>query len=140
MQAKDVMTTRPEYLDADVSIRDVADKMREIDSGFEPLVKNDKVVGVVTDRDIVVRGVAEGMDPGGKAMDIASDQPLYTFEDEDLTAVLKNMQTQQVQRLLVLNNATDKDLVGIITIGDIADHCQDDDLAKELVACARHYA
>lgn len=140
MQAKDVMTTRPEYLDADVSIRDVADKMRDIDSGFEPLVRNDKVVGVVTDRDIVVRGVAEGMDPAGKAMDIASDKPLYTFEDEDLTAVLKNMQTQQVQRLLVLNNATDKDLVGIITIGDIADHCQDDNLAKELVACARHYA
>ncbi|TLF44786.1 CBS domain-containing protein [Halomonas urmiana] len=141
MKAKEVMTTRPEYMDADVSIRDVAKNMRDIDSGFEPLVKNDKVVGVVTDRDIVVRGIAEGVDPAEKAMDIASDKPLYTFEDEDLSAVLKNMQQQKVQRLLVLNNDTDKDLVGIITIGDIADHCQqDENLAQELVASARHYA
>ena len=139
MQAKDVMTTRPEYLSADVSIRQVAMQMRDSNTGFEPLVSNNKVVGVITDRDIVVRGIAEGMDSAGKALDLASGQPLYTFQDDDLTAVLKNMQEQEVQRLLVLNNATDKDLVGIVTIGDVADHCQDDALAKELVACAQHY-
>ncbi len=100
MKAKEVMTTRPEHLDADVSIRDVAEAMRDSNSGFEPLVRNDKVAGVVTDRDIVVRGIAEGKDPAGKALDIASDKPLYTFEDDELTVVLKNMQEQQVQRLL----------------------------------------
>lgn len=139
MQAKEVMTTRPEYLNADASIREVAELMRDTDSGFEPLVRGAKVEGVVTDRDIVIRGIAEGKNPEDNATDIATHAALYTFSDTDVVDVLKNMQEQKVQRLLVLKSQDQKDLMGIITVGDIADQCKDDAVIRELVNCAKHY-
>jgi CBS domain-containing protein len=139
MQAKDVMTTRPDYLNADVSIRQVAEQMHNSGSGFEPLVRGSNVEGVLTDRDIAVRAVAAGRNPEDKAIDIATQGALYTFSDTDLVDVLKNMQEQKVQRLLVLNNPDDKDLEGIITVGDIATRCQEEDVAREVVNCAKHY-
>ncbi|CAM3939895.1 CBS domain-containing protein [Vreelandella rituensis] len=139
MQAKEVMTTRPKYLNTDASIREVAELMRDTDSGFEPLVRGDKVEGVLTDRDITIRGIAEGKKPEDKATDIATQTALYTFSDTDVLDVLKNMQEQEVQRLLVLKSPDQKDLVGIITVGDIADHCNDEAVRKELVNCAKHY-
>ncbi|CAM3801884.1 CBS domain-containing protein [Vreelandella rituensis] len=139
MQAKEVMTTRPEYLNAEVSIREVAELMRDTDSGFEPLVRGAKVEGVITDRDITIRGIAEGKSPEDSAIDIATHAALYTYSDTDVVDVLKNMQEQQVQRLLVLKSPDQKDLVGIITVGDIADQCKDEAVSKELVNCAKHY-
>ncbi|MWJ29295.1 CBS domain-containing protein [Halomonas sp. ZH2S] len=140
MQAKEAMTTRPKYLNTDASIREVAELMRDTDSGFEPLVRGDKVEGVLTDRDITIRGIAEGKRPEDNAIDIATQTALYTFSDTDVLDVLKNMQEQQVQRLLVLKSPDQKDLVGIITVGDIADHCKDDAaVSKELINCAKHY-
>jgi predicted transcriptional regulator len=140
MQVKDVMTKRPEYLNADATIREVAERMRSNDSGFEPLVQGDKIVGTLTDRDITVRAVAEGKSPDDQASSIATDDVLYTFEDEDVTDALKNMQQQKVQRLVVLNNANDKDLSGVVTIGDIASHSQDDEVVKEIVNSCKHYS
>ncbi|WP_404366984.1 CBS domain-containing protein [Marinobacter sp.] len=139
MQVKEVMTTRPTYLDADVSIKEVADTMRQYNTGFEPLNEGNKVVGVVTDRDIAVRAVAAGKDPNEKAKTIATEKVLYTFENEDIEDVVQNMVEQQVQRLLVLNNPDNKDLVGVVTLGDIADHCKDEAMAKKVVNAARHY-
>lgn len=139
MQAREVMTTRPEYLTADASIREVAELMRDTDSGFEPLVRGEKVEGVLTDRDITVRGIAEGKNPEDNALDIATQAALYTFSDTEVVDVLKNMQEQKVQRLLVLKSPDQKDLVGIITVGDIADQCKEEAVVKELVNCATHY-
>ncbi|MBB3229681.1 CBS domain-containing protein [Halomonas stenophila] len=139
MLVKEVMTRRPDFLDGTASIRQVAEHMRDRNSGFEPLVDQDKIVGVVTDRDIALRAVAEGRGADDPARDIATDPPLYTYEDDTLEDVLSNMQQQRVQRLLVLDSADTKRLTGILTIGDIADHCQDDDLARALVGCTRHY-
>lgn len=139
MQVKEVMTKHPEYLGSDVTIREVANAMRDNNSGFEPLTNGNKVTGVVTDRDITVRAVAEGKNPDDKASSIATDMALYTFEDEAIENVIQNMSEQEVQRLLVLNNAEDKDLVGIVTLGDIADNCKDEALAKKVVAAAAHY-
>ena len=139
MQVKEIMTKHPKYLDSKVTIREVANAMRDNDSGFVPLSDGSKVTGVVTDRDIAVRAVAEGKGPDEKASSIATDKVLYTFEDETIENVIENMSEQQVQRLLVLNNADDKDLIGIVTLGDIADNCNDEALAKKVVATARHY-
>ncbi|NMT63536.1 CBS domain-containing protein [Marinobacter orientalis] len=139
MQVKEVMTKQPEYLNDDVTIREVANAMRDNGTGFEPLTDGTKVTGVITDRDIAVRAVAEGKSPDDKASSVATGKVLYTFEDESIDDVIQNMANEQVQRLLVLNNAEDKDLVGIVTLGDIADHCKDDELAKKVVSAARHY-
>ncbi len=139
MQVRDVMTKQPQYLDSDVSIREVARAMAERNTGFEPLVRDNKVTGVVTDRDLALRAYAENRSLDDKAATVATDQVLYTYEDEDVANVLQNMADQHVQRLLVLNNPDDKDLTGVVTVGDIADHCQDEALARKLVDCARHY-
>ncbi|MFO8141232.1 MAG: CBS domain-containing protein [Marinobacter sp.] len=139
MQVKDVMTKHPQYLDANATIREVAIAMRDNNSGFEPLSDGSKVTGVVTDRDITVRAVAEGKSPDDKASSIATGKVLYTFEDETIENVIQNMADQEVQRLLVLNNAEDKDLMGVVALGDIADHCNDEAMAQKVVAAARHY-
>lgn len=139
MQVKEVMTRRPQYLGADATIREVAETMRKNDTGFEPLVQGDKIIGTVTDRDITVRAVAEGKGPDEKASSIATEKVLYTFEDVDVKEALKNMQDQKVQRLVVLNNPDSKDLVGVVTVGDIADKCQDDDMARQIVNSSKHY-
>ncbi|WP_043529670.1 CBS domain-containing protein [Litchfieldella xinjiangensis] len=139
MQVREVMTKRPDYLTVDATIRDVAERMRRDNSGFEPLVQGDKIAGTVTDRDITVRAIAEGKSPDDKASTIATNEVLYTFEDKDLKEVLRNMQDQKVQRFIVLNNQNDKDLVGVVTLSDLADHCEDDDMAREIVSATRHY-
>jgi CBS domain-containing protein len=139
MQVRDVMTKRPDYLSVDATIREVAERMSRDSSGFEPLVEGDKIVGTITDRDIAVRAVAEGRSPDDKASSIATKDVLYTYEDDDVVSVLKNMQEQRVQRLIVLNNSSDKDLSGVVTIGDIADRCDDDSMAREIVNCSKHY-
>ncbi|GHB08055.1 CBS domain-containing protein [Modicisalibacter luteus] len=139
MQVRDVMTTRPDYLSIDATIREVAERMSHDSSGFEPLVQGDKISCTITDRDIAVRAVAEGKSPDDKASSIATQDVLYAYEDEDVVDVLKNMQEQRVQRLIVLNNANDKDLSGVVTVGDIADRYDDDAMAREIVNCSKHY-
>lgn len=139
MQVKEVMTKHPRYLDADLTIREVAHAMRENGTGFEPLGDGNKVTGIVTDRDIAIRAVAEGKSLDDKASSIATGKALYTFESESVDDVLQNMANEEVQRLLVLKDADHKDLVGIVTLGDIADRCNDDALARKVVSAARHY-
>lgn len=141
MQVREVMTQRSQasYLNMDASIREVAERMKQNDSGFEPLVQGDKIAGTVTDRDITIRAVAEGKNPDDKVSSIATTNVLYTFEDKDVKEVLKNMQEQQVQRLVVLNNASDKEFSGIVSVGDIANRCEDDEEAREIVSCCKHY-
>lgn len=139
MQVKDVMTGKPEYLDVSASILEVSQRMRDDDRGFTPIAENEKIVGVVTDRDIAVRAVAEGKSPNEKIRTILTGKVLYCFQDDDVKEVLQNMQTNDVQRLVVLNNEKNKDFVGVITVGDIADKCEDDDMAKRIVNASRHY-
>ena len=139
MQVRDVMTKRPNYLDSDATIREVANTMRQNGTGFEPLGDGSSVTGFVTDRDIATRAVAEGKSPDDKASSIATGKALYTFADNSVDDVIENMAKQQVQRLLVLDNAEAKNLVGVVTLGDIASKCDDDSLAKKVVTAARHY-
>ncbi|MDX1706823.1 CBS domain-containing protein [Pseudidiomarina sp.] len=139
MQVREVMTTQPHWLKENATIREVAQTMRNNKTGFEPLTDKKKVVGVLTDRDIVVRALAEGKSPDDLARSIATERVLYTYQDVDIEEVVQNMAEQKVQRLLVLNNKTDKDLVGVVTIGDIADQCKDAEMARKVVNATRHY-
>lgn len=110
---RDVRVARPEQ-----SIRDAAAIMAEIDAGAVPVGDNDRLVGMITDRDIAVRAVARGKGPDAKIADVMTAEVKYCFEDEDVDDVLQNLADQQIRRLPVVNR--DKRLVGILSLGDIA--------------------
>ena len=92
--------------------------MGEIDAGVLPVGENDRLVGMITDRDIAIRAVAEGMGPQTKVREVMSREVKYCFEDEDLDDVTDNMGELQLRRLPVLNR--EKRLVGIVSLGDVA--------------------
>ena len=101
------------------TIRDCAKMMAEIDAGAMPVGENDKLVGMITDRDIAIRGVALGKGPDTPVREVMStEKVLYCYEDEELDHVAKNMAELQVRRLPVVNR--DKRLVGIVSLGDVA--------------------
>jgi CBS domain-containing protein len=111
--SRDVRVANPQQ-----GIREAAKMMAEIDAGALPVGENDRLVGMITDRDIAVRAVAEGMGPDTPVRDIMSKDVKYCFEDEELDHVSRNMADIQVKRLPVVNR--DKRLVGILALGDIA--------------------
>lgn len=122
MQIREVMTDHPEYVPTNTTLKEAATRMRELDCGFLPLGDdpNGKLQGVITDRDITIRGVAEGLDPNSATVkDVKTDRVLYCFEDDDMRDVAHNMEEQQVYRLIVLDNRDDKKMCGIVTLGDI---------------------
>jgi CBS domain-containing protein len=100
------------------SIREAACLMAEIDAGSLPVGEGDRLVGMITDRDIAVRAVAAGQTPETRVRDVMSKEVLYCFEDEDLDDVARNMSNVKVRRLPVLDR--DKRLVGILSMGDLA--------------------
>lgn len=100
------------------SIRSVAKLMKDIDAGFVPVGENDRLVGMITDRDIAIRGVGEGKGPEAPVRDVMTKEVHYCFEDDDLETVAAQMGELQVRRLPVLNR--DKRLVGIVSLSDIS--------------------
>jgi CBS domain-containing protein len=109
----DVMVATPGQ-----SIRDAAKLMAQNDIGALPVAEDDRLVGMITDRDIAVRAVAEGLGPDTPVADVMSREMLYCFEDEALDDVASNMGQNQVRRLPVLSR--DKRLVGIVAVGDLS--------------------
>jgi CBS domain-containing protein len=119
MRVSEAMTREVRVATPGQTIRDVAKIMGEIDAGSMPVGENDRLVGMITDRDIAIRGVAQGKGPDTPVREVMSDSKvLYCFEDDDLNDVAKNMGSEQVRRLPVVNK--DKRLVGIVSIGNIA--------------------
>ena len=119
MQIKEIMTSDPELIDPDASIRKAAKRMRDEDIGALPVGENDRLVGMVTDRDIAVRGVAEDLAPETTTVrDVMSEKVYYCFEDDAVEDAAKCMAENQVRRLPILNR--DKRLTGIVSLADIA--------------------
>jgi CBS domain-containing protein len=119
MKLKEIMTQDVEVIHPDDSLQSAAQKMRDRDIGFLPVCDGDRLVGVVSDRDIIVREIAEGMDP--KAMigrDLVTAPVIYCFEDQDVDEAARIMQDNQIRRLVILNR--DKRLVGVVSLGDLA--------------------
>ena len=118
MKVREAMTSDVCLVDPDRSICEAAQMMAEQDIGALPVGENDRLVGMVTDRDIAVRAVAQGLGPDTKIRDVMSKEVLYCFDEEELEDAAQNMGNLKVRRLPVLNR--DKRLVGIISIGDLA--------------------
>jgi CBS domain-containing protein len=104
----------------DMSLREAAQKMRDGDFGVLPVGENDRLIGMITDRDIVTRALADGLDNPmeKKVREVMSEDVCYCFEDQKVEDVAKNMGENQIRRLPVLNRQ--KRLVGIVSLGDLA--------------------
>ena len=118
MKISEVMTRKVRVIDPEMSLRDAARLMADLDAGVLPVGDNDRLVGVLTDRDIAIRAVAAGKSPDAKVSEAMSNEVKYCYEDEDVDHVARNMGDLQVRRLPVMNR--EKRLVGIVTLGDIA--------------------
>ena len=119
MRVSEAMTREVRVASPGQSIRDVAKIMDEINAGAMPVGENDRLVGMITDRDIAIRAVAQGKGPDTPVRDVMStEQVLYCYDDEELDHVAKNMSEQQVRRLPVVNR--EKRLVGIVSLGNLA--------------------
>ena len=118
MKVSEVMSTDVRVVSPSESIQSAAQIMADIDAGAVPVGENDKLVGMITDRDIAVRAVAKGKGPDTSVREVMTDEIKYCFEDEDLDHVTRNMGDLQVRRLPVVSR--DKRLVGIISLGDVA--------------------
>jgi len=119
MQLKQVMTPGVEIIRPDAPIREAAKKMKDRDIGPLPVCDGERIVGMLTDRDIVVNAVAEGRDPATtKVADVMTPEVTYAFEDQDTEEAMRLMERYQLRRLPVLNR--EKRLVGIVSLGDLA--------------------
>jgi CBS domain-containing protein len=118
MKISDVMTTDVETVSADDTAQDAAKFMLRAEAGSIPVCDGDKVIGMITDRDIAVRGVAEGRGPDTPIRDLMTDGIVCAREDDDVQDVASKMSEAQVRRLPVLD-AQDR-LCGIVSLGDLS--------------------
>lgn len=118
MRVSQSMTRNVEIIGPDDSVREAAALMAELDIGSLPVADDDRLIGMITDRDIAIRAVARGLGPDTAVRAIMSSDVKYCFEDQSIEEVTQNMARIQVRRLPVVNS--DKRLVGIISLGDVA--------------------
>ena len=138
MLVKDIMSRKPEFLPPTASLKQAADQMYTHDYGFIPIGENDRLTGIVTDRDIAIRAVAKGKDPNKTTLkDIMTEGVAYCFESDHIEKAAQLMQKQQIRRLVVLNEK--KRLTGIISLGDIATKGKNVKLCGELTDAVSHH-
>lgn len=118
MQISECMTRNVEVASPEDSIRDAARMMERIDAGVLPVGQDERLVGMITDRDIAIRAVAKGRECDTPVREAMSGEVLYCYADDDAEEVLENMGDQQLRRMPVVDR--DKRLVGIVSIGDLA--------------------
>ncbi len=118
MHVSEAMSSDVKIANPNQPIRHAAAMMAEIDAGVLPVGENDRLVGMITDRDIAIRAVAAGKLPSTLVRDVMSKEVDYCFEDDDLDEVAAKMAEAKLRRMPVLNR--NKRLVGIISLGDIA--------------------
>lgn len=119
MRLKDIMTPEVEVIAPDATIQEAARKMQRLDVGPLPVCDGDRLIGMLTDRDITIRAVAEGCDPTTTSVrEAMTPDIVYCFEDQDVQEAARLMEQYQIRRLPILNR--DKRLVGIVSLGDMA--------------------
>jgi len=118
MKVSEVMTTDVETVSAEQTAREAASFMLRADAGSIPVCEGSKVIGMVTDRDIAVRAIAEGRGPDTPVSELMSDGIVCAHEDDDVKAVAQRMSEEQVRRMPVLDSQ--QNLVGIVSLGDLA--------------------
>jgi CBS domain-containing protein len=118
MKVSEVMTRNVVLASPDQTIGEAAEMMAALDAGALPISENDKMVGVITDRDIAIRAVAQRLSPDTPIREIMTSQVLYCYDDEETDNVVQNMSKNKVRRLPVVNR--EKRLVGIVSFGDLS--------------------
>jgi CBS domain-containing protein len=130
MELREIMTRNPEVVSRQTSLQEAAAKMKTLDVGLMPVCDGDRLTGLLTDRDITIRATADGRDPKKtRVSDVMSTDVAYCFEDQDVAEAVSLMEARQIRRLPVLSK--DKRLIGVVSLGDIAVHARDRDLAGE---------
>jgi CBS domain-containing protein len=132
MLLKEVMTRDVQVIHPNASLEEAASRMDELNVGPLPVCDGRRLVGMLTDRDIVVRATSIGSDPKStRVRDVMSAGVVYCFEDEDVRVAARRMEQEQIRRLLILDR--DKNLVGIVSLGDLAVETGDDRLSGEVL-------
>lgn len=130
MQVRDVMTRGVECIAPEATLQKAAQRMRELNVGALPICENDRLAGMVTDRDITLRATAEGRDPRTTTVrEVMTPDITYCFEDQDVREAARIMEEQQIRRLPVMNR--DKRMVGIVSLGDLAVRTDNERLTGE---------
>jgi len=122
MKISDCMTRDVLLANPQMTLREAAQLMAECDAGVLPVGENDRLVGMLTDRDIAVRGVAEGKGPDAAVAEAMTRDVCWCYEDESVADVLRRMGEEQIRRMPVLSR--EKRLVGIISMADLTDSAQ----------------
>lgn len=122
MKISECMNKDVRIADPNQTLESAAQVMAEIDAGFLPIGENDRLVGIVTDRDIAVRGVAKGLPPDTPLRSVMSQEVDYCYEDDETEDVLGNLGNLQLRRLPVLNR--EKRLTGIVSLSDLSHNAE----------------
>lgn len=132
MKLGEIMTPDPTCVEPDTSIEEAASTMDMLDTGFLPICDRDRLAGVITDRDIVVRAVAAGVDPKSTPVrDVMTNEVVWCYDDMDVDHAAERMEAEQVRRLLVLDRG--KRLVGIVSLGDLAVRTADNKMSGKVL-------
>ena len=119
MKISEVMTPNVELASPTDTVQQAAKLMARIDAGVLPVGENDRLVGMITDRDIAIRAVGEGRGPDTQVSEIMSREVKYCFDDDDIEEVAMKMSDAQVRRFPVISR-DDKKLIGIVSLGDLS--------------------
>lgn len=137
MQVREIMHKGAKVINYKKSIADAAQMMARGDIGCLPIEKNDKMIGMITDRDITVRVVAEGRDPKATSVeDCMSEGINYCFEEDDVQIVSQKMRDQKQRRLPVVNK--DKRLVGMVALSEISNNISDARMTQDILSRVTH--
>jgi CBS domain-containing protein len=128
---REVMSRDVEVINPNDTLRDAAEKMRSLNVGPLPVCDGQRILGMITDRDIVVRAIALGRDPNTtQVADAMSSGIEYCFDDDDVDDVLDRMKESQLRRFIVVDQS--KKLVGIVAIGDLAGEVSEEKVGQTL--------
>ena len=132
MKVKDVMTVSVECVRPETTLQEAAAKMRSLNVGSLPVCEGDRPIGIVTDRDIVVRAIADGRDPRtGRVPEVMTADVVSVPETADVKEAARLMKDRQIRRIVVVDS--NKRVVGIVSLGDIAVDAHDDKMSGDVL-------
>jgi len=132
MKVREIMSSHVQSISFSAMVSEAAEKMKIFDIGALPILEDNKIVGMLTDRDIVVRAAAAGLDPKTTVVkDVFTPEVMCCSEEEDIEAAGKIMEDSQVRRLVVLGD--DQTVVGMVSLGDLALKTSNNHLTYEVL-------
>jgi CBS domain-containing protein len=135
MKISECMTTNPHIMQPEQSLQEAAQVMENMNIGFLPVGQDNQLVGVITDRDIAVRGIGAGSDAATPIQQVMSRDVQHCFEDDNVDAVLGTMGQLQMRRMPVLNR--DNQVTGVVSLGDLSQVGKEANTAEALSAISK---